>query len=160
LCEDLPFLALTCRQILGEMWGKCFSTPPAMTTESTKKTVEEKRDQSTNHIGHVVKVKNFDFLPLFRFLQMLRHLPTRICIQRHMVDVVLKDDNSQDSTSPFKYERVKRLIESQWLEDLPLWGCFTGMRKEVSLKKKSRTNGNESKWKDEAERKAKQEFWK
>jgi hypothetical protein len=66
LCEDLPFLALSRRQILAEMWGRCFSTastdPPGQFAEK----VEEKTQKALSELSYKANVKNFDYLPLLR----------------------------------------------------------------------------------------------
>jgi hypothetical protein len=160
LCEDLPFLAMTCRQIFAEMWMWCFLTPPLMENNTTKKTpakmtkeekqkMMEERERMTKTIRYTAKVKNFDFFPVFRFLQMLRQLPIGVHVQGSMVDIVLEDDNEEEETCDTKYEKVKRLIEAHWLENLPLWGCVTGLREEAGLKQKSRN-----------EKRTKRLFWK
>jgi hypothetical protein len=134
VCENLPCLALTCRQILGEMWTWIFSTSPATITKKTKY-------EMIKLIRYTAKVKDFDFFPAFRFFQMLRRLPGGIRVQGKIVDIVLKDE-SEKHTHVTKYGKVKRLIEAHWLEGLPLWGCLTGLRKEngfEDLHKKERT---------------------
>jgi hypothetical protein len=87
LCEDMPFLALTCRQILGEMWAWCFSTTPAMATKNTVKRTKEEIEHMTKRIRYTAIVLNFKFAPLYRFLQMLRRLPGGIDVQGEMVDL-------------------------------------------------------------------------
>jgi hypothetical protein len=52
--------------------------------------------------------------------------------------LVLKDDDEEYGTCAKKYDKVKRLIESHWLGDLPLWGCWSGIRAEDGLKNKPR----------------------
>jgi hypothetical protein len=138
LGEGMPFLALTCRQILGEMWAWCFSTTPAMATKNTAKRTKEGIEHMTKSIRYTAIVLNFKFAPLYRFLQMLRRLPGGIHVQGEMVDIVLKDDDEEYGTCAKKYDKVKRLIESHWLDDLPLWGSWTDIRAEADLKNKPR----------------------
>jgi hypothetical protein len=40
LCENLPFLALTCRQIFGEMWLWYFSATPSQGKKTTEQVIE------------------------------------------------------------------------------------------------------------------------
>jgi hypothetical protein len=122
VCEDLPFLALTCRMILGEMWIMCFSTA----TRSTKAGSTHERGLAA--IKYEARVLNFDYFPLFRFLQMLRRLQAEIHVHGTQVDIAeLVDNPRQEATAETKFDKVKRLIEQHWLEDLPLWDCLTGL---------------------------------
>lgn len=134
LCERLPPLAHTCRQILGEMWGLCFS-PPIGTTP--------------NHPMFTAKVKNFDFFPLFRLLQMLRHLPRRVDVNGQMINIVLENDGFADATSKTRYEKIRKLTQLHWLHGLPILGSLMGVRGAEDLSAKPI---------QEAE--AKREFWR
>jgi hypothetical protein len=136
LCEDLPSLALTCHQVLGELWGMYFWP---------------KKGDAPDHAVYTARVKNFDFFPLFRFLQMLHCLPdgSSVRVPGKLVDIVLEDDPQEVASSDTKYCKIKKLIELHWLEGLPLWGCLTGMREEKGIDEKP-----------PEEVKAKREFWK
>lgn len=56
LCKDLPFLALTCRQILGEMWLWYFSATPSNGKKATEQAVRE----GLLRIEYRAKIKNLD----------------------------------------------------------------------------------------------------
>jgi hypothetical protein len=98
-----------------------------------------KKGDTPAHTVYTARVKIFEFFPLFRFLQMLHSLPDRSSVEitGQMVEIELEDDPQEKATSGNKYSKIKKLIELHWLEDLPLWGCLTGMRKEKGLDKKA-----------------------
>lgn len=116
-CEDIPFLALTCRLILGEMWN----LQPARkeTKHEDKDFAQRRRYQAT--------VTNFDFFPLYRFLQMLRRLPTGTHIKGALVDIIFEESTEQ-ATYVCRYRNIRRFITKNWLENIPIWGCMTGLR--------------------------------
>lgn len=60
LCEDLPFLALTCRQILAEMWSWCFTAVSLDPQSQPSKDVEEQKQKALSGLRYEANVKNFD----------------------------------------------------------------------------------------------------
>ncbi|CAO2647285.1 Nn.00g082070.m01.CDS01 [Neocucurbitaria sp. VM-36] len=107
LDEDMPFLSLTSRQLLREIWGLYFLGRPRYT----------------------MAVANFDYFPHFRFLQMIQRLEIDTKIPGELVDITLfATDKHDDNRCDEKFTRLKRLIELHWLDGLPLWGCLTGLR--------------------------------
>lgn len=100
----MPYLSLTCKKVLGEMWSLSFPGAPR----------------------YKVTVVNLDYFPLFRFLRNLQGVTK---VRGELVDIVLKEDEESDGYGK-KFTKVKRLIEMHWLEGLPLWGCLTGLREE------------------------------
>lgn len=79
-------------------------------------------------LNYTVNVKNFDYFPLLRLLQMLHRL--KIKVQDKQVSITLLDYTGQPATCDSKNEKVYRLVEQHFLSDLPLWGCLTGLREE------------------------------
>lgn len=134
LCENLPALALTCHQILGELWGLYF--------------LGSRDDTDADHIRYTARVKNFEFFPLLRFFQRLQST-AKVQVPGYKVDVVLEDDANEQATSTTKYDKIKTLIQLDGLEGLPLWGCMTGQREEEGLQQRPAR-----------EIRAKREFWR
>lgn len=130
ICDDLPFLAQTCHKILGEMWISCFSKLESIGPEIKK----AEKAQVLAKIEYEAKVKNFDYFPLFRFFQMLHRKERGVDVKGHMVRILLVDDFAEEATWNTKFSKVERLLEMHWLDNLPLWGCLTGLKKVDGLK--------------------------
>jgi hypothetical protein len=113
LYGDFPFIALTCREVLGEVWDT-----------RKRPTLSESKSGT-------------DFFPSLRFFQTLQRCNV-LNVTGKMVDaqfweVVPGEKDSVISKDRYarKFHNVKRLIEMHWFDDLPLWGCFTGFYEEV-----------------------------
>jgi len=50
---------------------------------------------------------------------------------------MLEDQKPKGDARETKFEKVERLFAMHWLEDLPLWGCLTGLRKRFRLDDKA-----------------------
>ncbi|KAF2826861.1 hypothetical protein CC86DRAFT_21412 [Ophiobolus disseminans] len=117
LCEDLPMPALTCREILHDLWGLIIAPDGQMPI-------------------FYAKIQNMDIFPFLRFVQMLK---------KHRImdvtgaNVVLKfkgvppECSSAQATTMYmrKFSRVKRLIEGHWLQGVLLWHCLAGPGVEI-----------------------------
>jgi len=57
----------------------------------------------------------------------------QIHVQCKKVSIILCDDIMEGATCDSKYEKVHRMVEQHFLDDLPLWGCLTGLREEKGL---------------------------
>jgi hypothetical protein len=72
LCEDLPFLALTCRQILDEMWGTVLlnTTSHVYSTDEDDNEDEDEGDEGADDQEHQIygKGKELRLLTLFQIL--------------------------------------------------------------------------------------------
>jgi acyl CoA:acetate/3-ketoacid CoA transferase len=56
-----------------------------------------------------VAVLNFDYFPLFRFLQMLHRLPTEIPVPGTLVDIVVLMDDQHEATAETKIRKGQAL---------------------------------------------------
>ncbi|KAH7396338.1 hypothetical protein BKA66DRAFT_438283 [Pyrenochaeta sp. MPI-SDFR-AT-0127] len=105
ICEDLPPLALTCRQMLGETWG-LFHAP---TTDGSR--------------YFEVDILDKDILPLLRLISMFQtNVIPGIGTKRVGIDfkigLVYQEGGAYEVEG---YERVRRLIELHWFDGLPFW---------------------------------------
>jgi hypothetical protein len=114
LCGDLPSIALTCREVLDEVWGYTHASN-----------------------SFRINIRNMGFFPSLRFFQTLQRCNalnvTGKMIDAQFWEVVPSEKDSVISQDRYarKFQNVQRLIEMHWLDDLPLWGCFTGFYGEV-----------------------------
>ena len=111
LCDDLPLLPLSSRQILCEMWDAIY---PHQTTR------------------YKATIRNLDFFPFFRFCQMLGKSSSGFnifSVTGNIVDIefdtvfCIKDQDLHRIT----FRHVKRLIELRRYQGFPLRGVVTGL---------------------------------
>jgi hypothetical protein len=111
LCDDLPMLALTCRQVLCEIWNQIY---PRLNSAT--------RYHAT--------IRSLNFSPFFRFCQMLGKSPLKILdVSADLVDIRFdtKLRGKDEALHAKTFQHVKRLIELHWLHGFPLWGVLTGL---------------------------------
>jgi hypothetical protein len=92
LCENLPALAFTCHQVPSELWGYYF----APLEDNIK----------AHHTRYEVRVKNFDFFPMFRFFQTL-HSTAKVQVEGHKVDIILRMTSTSKLPAPPNTTRSK-----------------------------------------------------
>lgn len=119
LREDIPFLPITNRQVLGVMW------------EMRRMSKFDKRSRPWPNYKDIklgpryeATVLNFDIFPLFRFLHMVCRLPGGPRMMGAEVDIALIDDPEQ-TTAGSKYRKISKLITKHWMDNVPLWSCMT-----------------------------------
>jgi len=116
ICDDLPMLALTCRQVFSEMWEVIY--PRSKPASSFKATV-----------------RNLNLFPFFRVCQMLGRPPwVAFPVQADLVDVEFdtKFAEKDDALHANTFQHVKRLIGLHWFRGFPIWGCLTGLSSSTS----------------------------
>jgi hypothetical protein len=108
LCGDLPFIALTCCEVLGEVW-----------------------DYSHASNSFKFNIRNMEFFSSLRFFQTLQ-TGNAVNVTGRMVNAQFwevvpseKDSAILKKRYTTKFQNVKRLIEMHQLHDIPLWCCFT-----------------------------------
>jgi len=112
LCDDLPMLALTNRQIFSEVFFLFYPTA---------------KDKSPEGSRFHVEIQSLNLFPFLRFCQTLGrgHFPVKIA--PNMVDIIWWGDQGKANTALAlkKFEIVKKLVALHWLQGFPIWSCFT-----------------------------------